>query len=374
MEEGRGRVELISQEKLGEVRNAEEDWTGKADPKERRRLQNRLHQRAWREWQDLRLTYRQLDSEWRIGRRKAEQAAASSSHPASTHRSLNTDTGTSIQTYHDPLSSAFARASTAIALPSESNTSKTLSTASSQTVIAHGPQPSLPSSLHHLMTLNLRSSPTPINASVPSSQASTFSPKYRVVPSVLAYLEPSVARSSAARSNFPLSPDHYLITLIQYNVYRAIISNLSVCSLLDTLPQNCSASLYIPAIPFPEYSALPPSFEPTPFQACTPHKPWMDSIPDPQFRENMIKADLEGLFDEDELCDDMIGGLFDGYNDCETRGLLVWGEPWMTSSWELSDGFAAKWGWLLKGCREMVNATNRWREGRGEERLVVEIE
>lgn len=73
------------------------------------------------------------------------------------------------------------------------------------------------------------------------------------------------------------------------------------------------------------------------------------------------------------MCDDICGGLYDGFDDVESRGLLVWGDPWLVSSWEISPGFAKKWAFLLKGCGEMVHATNAWRESRGEEPLVVEV-
>ena len=56
------------------------------------------------------------------------------------------------------------------------------------------------------------------------------------------------------------------------------------------------------------------------------------------------------------------------------RGFLVWGEPWRTSSWEMSEGYVEKWGWMLKGCHELLRSTNRYREQRGEDRLVVELE
>lgn len=79
------------------------------------------------------------------------------------------------------------------------------------------------------------------------------------------------------------------------------------------------------------------------------------------------------MYDQDDMCDDICGGLYDGYDDVETRGLLVWGDPWRLSSWEISAGFAAKWAFLLRGCEDMVRATNVWRESRGEEPLVMEV-
>lgn len=78
---------------------------------------------------------------------------------------------------------------------------------------------------------------------------------------------------------------------------------------------------------------------------------------------------MAGVFDEDAFCTDICGGLFEGFDDCAARGVLVWGDPWEVGSWEVSEGFWRKWGWLLKGCEEMIEATNRWRIGRGEEVL-----
>lgn len=52
---------------------------------------------------------------------------------------------------------------------------------------------------------------------------------------------------------------------------------------------------------------------------------------------------------------------------------MVWGESWLVESWEMSEGFVRKYAWLLEdeGCEEVIRATNRWREKRGEELLVV---
>lgn len=87
----------------------------------------------------------------------------------------------------------------------------------------------------------------------------------------------------------------------------------------------------------------------------------------------MIRA--SGKFDEDELWSDMIGGLFEGFSgsEVERRGVILWSPPWHVSGWEISEGFSRKWGWCLKGCGEVLEATNRWRRERGEEPLVLEV-
>jgi len=96
----------------------------------------------------------------------------------------------------------------------------------------------------------------------------------------------------------------------------------------------------------------------------------MGIVPFPAMRDNLILND--GKFDEDDLCCDLVGGLYEGFNDVESRGIMVWGEPWSADGWEVSEGFAKKWGFLLKGCGDLIEATNRWRQRRGESRLVVE--
>jgi hypothetical protein len=81
-----------------------------------------------------------------------------------------------------------------------------------------------------------------------------------------------------------------------------------------------------------------------------------------------------GTFDEDELWSDTIGGLFEGFpnSEIEQRGVIAWSPPWHFTGWEVSEGFWRKWGRILKGCGEVLEATNRWRE-RGEEPLIFEV-
>jgi hypothetical protein len=88
-------------------------------------------------------------------------------------------------------------------------------------------------------------------------------------------------------------------------------------------------------------------------------------------RDNLILN--AGKYDNDDLCYDICGGLYGGFDDVEQRGLMVWAEPWMSRSWEVSEEFVRKWGFLLKGCTKLIESTNHWRAKRGEQRLVVEV-
>jgi hypothetical protein len=68
-----------------------------------------------------------------------------------------------------------------------------------------------------------------------------------------------------------------------------------------------------------------------------------------------------------------VGGLFEGFDDVECNGLLLWGEPWSETGWEVTEGFAKKWAFLLQGCDTYIEATNKYRAARGEDPLVVEM-
>jgi hypothetical protein len=107
--------------------------------------------------------------------------------------------------------------------------------------------------------------------------------------------------------------------------------------------------------------SLPPALRPTDYQSQIPHHPWLDLLPDPTLRDNLIRA--EGVYDQEQLCADIIG-LFGAGNG--RSGLIIWGEPWDPSGWEVTKPFLKYWGWALRGCDELLRATNYWRGKRGE--------
>ncbi len=191
----------------------------------------------------------------------------------------------------------------------------------------------------------------------------------QLIPPVIPYIDGS---RPVRPFSFPLSPDHQLITLIQYNLLRGMLTNMAIVSILDTIPAECGAVFTIPpSLLFEAPASPPPGLRATPLQKSTAHPLWIDAMPDPAMRDNLIR--YIGAFDPDDLCTDLVGGLFDGYDDVEKRGLIIWSDPWRIESLEISEGFARKWSFLLRGCRRMMEATNHWREMRGEDRLVVEI-
>ena len=179
---------------------------------------------------------------------------------------------------------------------------------------------------------------------------------------------------------FPLSSDH-LITLIQYNVLRACLTNLKLLDLIRAVgvQEDCgSAVVHILTDPAPESATgkpiIPPQLQPTMIQQTVEHLPWIDIIPCPAWRDNLILA--QGTYDPDEICSDVAGGLWDENPgpDIAERGIIAWSPPWDIGGWEASEGFLQKWGWLLRGCGDVLEATNRWRRIRGEEDLVIELE
>lgn len=169
---------------------------------------------------------------------------------------------------------------------------------------------------------------------------------------------------------FPLCLDH-LIVLVQYNVLRAIVTNIAIVHPLLSIPTECDSIVPLELFPLPPTSALPASLQPTLLQQTTPHEFWVDIIPHAQWRDNMILA--AATYDQDDMCVDIVGGLWEGFSDNDRRGLIAWSDPWDVNGWEVSEGFWGKWGWLLKGCNEVMEATNRWRALRGDEPLIIEL-
>jgi hypothetical protein len=159
--------------------------------------------------------------------------------------------------------------------------------------------------------------------------------------------------------------DHLLV-LVKFNVFRALISNSVV------LGYKTGESMDDDALsPFTDSSnlkndilKLPAALRPTLLQRQTPHHPWIDLLPAPEMRDNLIRAG--DTFDDMELCGDLVG-LFSA--STVGTGMIIWGDPWDLAGWEVTEAFLSYLGWTIRRCSEIFQSTNYWRARRGERPL-----
>ncbi|KAH8660191.1 hypothetical protein BX600DRAFT_55050 [Xylariales sp. PMI_506] len=333
--------EVSAMPQLYEARIKDDVWTGMASPAERRRRQNRLNQRAWR--------------------RRKEQQQRDLSNSQSPETAVEADFRKS--------STQYARSFVAVP-PIDTHVSLWVYLYN-QLQAPHG---GLEVDRSSLLTFSQwdeirrhREAGFPKIANTHDQEHSKDAQR-QIIPPVIPYLPPGTpyARLAPSQFTFPLSPDHQLLVLVQLNVLRGSLVNMALLNNLNRIPQECSAALAMRDLPTaPETPPL--SLRPTVFQQAADHDLWIDSVPWPQMRDNLIRH--QAAFDHDEFCSDVSGGLFEGFNYTQTHGVIIWGEPWSEDGWELTDGFVKKWNFLLEGCDQLIEATNRWRDLRGDPRI-----
>jgi hypothetical protein len=177
---------------------------------------------------------------------------------------------------------------------------------------------------------------------------------------------------------YPLPSDH-LISLVYYNVYRALITNVETLGLdLNLMYTDDYPSPFLPLSPTATSNIrrLPPTLEPTELQRTVAHHPQWDIFPYAELRDGILRYGEDNINDQD-LCLDMVGsGCYDQPAQevlvQNQNGLIVWGEPWDDNGWEVTETFARKWHFLVRGAAKLQQSTNRWRAQRDEEPLDFE--
>lgn len=207
---------------------------------------------------------------------------------------------------------------------------------------------------------------------------------------------------------FPLPVDHLLLHLIKYNVFRGLCENKAVLEHLAVQYRTADsqAEAFCDHTIFPSYSVIMPvaphrsgSLTPTPLQMSVIHSTWINFLPFPTIRENLIR--WEFAFDHSDLVGDLVGDLInlkiflstsssprpelpseqtvtEGDDEEPTAtqtGLILWGEPYRADTWEATPKFLQKWAWAVTDCQELIDSTNHWRSIRGEKplRLAVKV-
>jgi len=163
-----------------------------------------------------------------------------------------------------------------------------------------------------------------------------------------------------------------LPSLVRLNFFSALASNATVLS-ISMLDLECDEGISPFNLPGPRPpdatdGALftPDSLSPTALQRAISHHPWVDLFPFPGMRDNILRRLDAALLNEDELCSDL---LTPDETDGALGPLVVWGEPCNAASWEISPEFLRKWGCLVQGCPDVLEATNFWRRKRGQAKL-----
>ncbi|KAH6897444.1 hypothetical protein B0T10DRAFT_544767 [Thelonectria olida] len=206
---------------------------------------------------------------------------------------------------------------------------------------------------------------------------------------------------SISREWPPSSPlsDH-LLHLVNFNAFRGFFANKYLLSQLTkhfiptpgrTEVVDIMKSFPAQTVVIPWAENIPSCLTPTQLQKKTVHATWIDLIPFPKMRDNLISQ--HGRFHHWEFMEDVIGDLLnklmfpvrgigassEGYSQLNSRdglddeltanrkGLILWGEPFRPDSWEATPGFLTKWNWVVVGCDELLESTNRWRMLRGED-------
>ncbi|KAE8137722.1 hypothetical protein BDV38DRAFT_282657 [Aspergillus pseudotamarii] len=207
-----------------------------------------------------------------------------------------------------------------------------------------------------------------------------------------------------SKSGLSLPADH-LLHLIQYNVLRGVhhakyILAGSSAFIIPGIEKDEIRPGHVwflgSSIFFATRPGLPESLVPTSLQMDIVHSTWINFLPIPKMRDNLIAK--ESSFDHAEFVRDLLGdkiveymfgsvwstkppiasrlALTDGGDDDVTasrQGLILWGEPHRVESWEVTPGFLRKWAWAMEGCEELIASTNRWRMMRGEEPIRLSL-
>jgi hypothetical protein len=143
---------------------------------------------------------------------------------------------------------------------------------------------------------------------------------------------------------------------------NALILNIPV-ELLES--EHGDSLFFLPQPRSSEESSavLPAHLQPTHLQRTVKYHPWLDLFPFPRMRDNILRGLQSGLLDEDRLAEELVCDFLN-LTATGNASLIIWGDSWDQNAWEFGPDFFLKWGSLLDGCQDILQATNHWRARR----------
>lgn len=298
-----------------------ENWRGKNDPAERRRIQNRLNQRAFRERQRAGESTKEYNSRDKPAASKdPRKKSASDSEKKQDRDTPEDESEDEDEDDEDPSDE-------------EEDSDSDESDDAEQSNPGSPPGPSPAAARPHFTGQIPRAACTP---STPSTE----------------------------------NPWDELAQLINRNFMQAATTNAQH---LGVGPASLRAGTVAVTPRQRNGVNLPPTLKPVELQHQLLHDPIIDTIPHARLRFNILRAIATGNLDATRFSASLrrSGAVLNVQNEPRRSGLIVWNFPEQLASWELSEAFVMTWAFLLEGCEDFVAATNAWRNRRGERALVV---
>lgn len=112
------------------------------------------------------------------------------------------------------------------------------------------------------------------------------------------------------------------------------------------------------------------SLKPGKLQGEVQHHAIIDILPCPQLRHQLLQALAAGTLDEERFCEEVRESGALNVEGCRC-GLLCWGAPDDLADWEMSEPFVRRWSFVLSGCERLFESTNLWRSRRSEKAIGV---
>ena len=138
----------------------------------------------------------------------------------------------------------------------------------------------------------------------------------------------STSLGPAAVATHHPSTDQSFLNIPSFTIFSALVRHGRLLGLSCVYPVARTSP--------PPTIDIPSSLHPVPLQRELPHLPYIDCLPQPQLRHNLIL--FNGLIDDEAFCFDLIDS---------TNFICAGCESWDPKGWSISQRFKERWAVLF---------------------------